>query len=138
MVSDSIRVWVRARAAGRCEYCQLPELYSSTRFQIDHIIAQSHEGDDDETNLAWSCTPCNLSKGPNVGSIDFETGVFTRLFNPRLDIWQDHFGWHGAVLIGTTLLGRATVKVLQVNRPKRIEARRILIELNCFHDNRDG
>ena len=35
---------VRRRAGACWEYCRLPQAFSSTRFQIDHIIAEQHGG----------------------------------------------------------------------------------------------
>jgi len=132
MVSDSARQEVRERAGAVCEYCRMPEHLSSASFHVDHIIATSHEGDDDVSNYAWSCILCNLAKGPNVGSFDGESSTFVRLFNPRADSWEEHFEWRGAMIVGKTEIGRVTVSVLQMNKPKRIETRRILIELGRF------
>ena len=33
---------VRQRAAGRCEYCRLPQEATSVPFEIDHIISEKH------------------------------------------------------------------------------------------------
>ena len=60
-------------------------------FHVEHIVARKHGGSDDENNLAWSCIFCNLYKGPNLASLDPDTGELTRLFNPRQDRWEDHF-----------------------------------------------
>jgi hypothetical protein len=50
------------------------------------------------------------------------------LFNPRTDIWADHFQWSDDDLqiIGTTSTGRATVQLLKVNRDVNINLRRLL------------
>ena len=39
------------------------------------------------------------------------------LFNPRTQIWADHFGWaeDGICIIGKTPTGRATVKALSLD-----------------------
>ncbi len=41
------------------------------------------------------------------------------LFNPRLQLWQDHFRWNEEYteIIGLTPTGRATVRSLRMNRP---------------------
>ena len=46
---------VRQRAAGRCEYCRLPQEATSVPFEIDHIISEKHDGPTIESNLANAC-----------------------------------------------------------------------------------
>ena len=69
---------------------------------------------------------------PERGSLEEDT--FHRLFNPRTDVWDDHFEWNEAMLVGKTAIGRVTIKVLQINRPKRLETRRLLMGANLFAD----
>lgn len=102
------------------------------RHQIEHIIATQHGGDDAPSNLALACMHCNLHKGPNIAGRDQATGELTRLFHPRQDRWRDHFGWQGAVLIGLTPIGRATIHVLAINDPLVIQTREALIEEGRF------
>ena len=47
------------------------------------------------------------------------------LFNPRIDIWAEHFSWNDDTtkIIGMTAIGRCTVKELKLNREKLIEYR---------------
>jgi 5-methylcytosine-specific restriction endonuclease McrA len=70
---------VRERAAGRCEYCRLPETESLYPFEAEHIIAEQHEGPTTLDNLAWACIHCNRPKGPNLTTFDPQTGEITRL-----------------------------------------------------------
>ena len=35
-------VW--QRAGGVCEYCRMPQAFDEGVFEIDHIIAQQHDG----------------------------------------------------------------------------------------------
>jgi len=81
-------------------------------FQIDHILAEKHGGETVEGNLALACALCNGFKGPNIASLDPETAELTRLFNPRRDVWTDHFQSESPRLSGKTAIGRATVKAL--------------------------
>ncbi len=62
----SLERLVRRRALGCCEYCGLPEQYSSAPFQMDHIIAEQHRGPTVPSNLALACCACNHHKGPNL------------------------------------------------------------------------
>ncbi|WP_428938893.1 HNH endonuclease [Fontivita pretiosa] len=102
---------IRRLAAGRCEYCRMPESGSRLRHVLDHIIARQHGGKTEVSNLALCCGRCNQFKGPNLAGIDPETGQISRLFHPRTDSWDEHFRYEGAALVGLTPIGRATVAV---------------------------
>ena len=119
-------VWQRADYC--CEYCRLPQQFSSTHFEIDHVIAEQHGGKTVSSNLALACFACNHHKGPNLGGIDPKTGKKIWLFDPRRHKWQRHFRWEGAVLVGRTPIGRTTVAVLAINLPHRVAQRAALIE----------
>jgi hypothetical protein len=118
-------IWERARS--RCEYCLLPARYAEAPFQIDHIIARKHGGATITGNLALSCYACNSYKGPNIASLDPDTGRLVRLFHPRKDRWSDHFAWNGATLVGQTAIARATIQALWMNHPLVVEIRELLI-----------
>lgn len=116
-VSAKTKDRVRKRAGGRCEYCHADEHWQFVKFTIDHIIPQSEEKNDSMENLALACRNCNERRSNLVESIDPETGEIVRLFNPRLDQWNDHFAWidNGLVLAGSSATGRATVALLDLN-----------------------
>lgn len=69
---------------------------------------------------------CNLHKGPNLTSIDSLTGAVVLLFHPRRDDWHEHFHWSGVEIVGITPTGRATVRLLQMNEPRRLRLRAAL------------
>jgi hypothetical protein len=46
------------------------------------------------------------------------------LFHPRRDNWDGHFRVEGFHVLGATETGRATVSLLQMNAPVRVELRR--------------
>lgn len=110
-------VWHRARSA--CEYCLVPQAFDKLPFEIDHVTATSHGGSTTSNNLALSCFPCNRFKGPNLSGIDPVTGRITKLFHPRRHRWMRHFRWLGGRLEGRTAIGRTTIRVLQMNDPRR-------------------
>ena len=120
------------RASGLCEYCHAPQAFYPERFQIDHIRARQHRGDDSLENLALACLECNRRKGPNIACIDPQTGQLVPLFNPRKDRWNDHFEWRGGVIVGISKIRRATVALLDLNRAPRIGVREALIEEGVF------
>ena len=113
-----------SRAEGRCEYCGIPQRFFTELFQVEHIVARQHRGQSDESNLAIACARCNRHKGPNLSGIDPQTDELTRLFNPRIDLWTEHFLTDVDGLIqGLTAIGRTTVYVLSMNATRRIELR---------------
>jgi hypothetical protein len=114
------------RALDRCEYCGISQRYETTPFHINHIIARKHRGQTALPNLALACYNCNLHKGPNIGGVDPETGRLTPRFNPRTDLWRNHFCWQGTSLMGLTDVGRTTVQVLAINRSDRAAHRKAL------------
>jgi hypothetical protein len=101
-------------------------------FHVEHIVAKQHGGTDDEANLAWSCDRCNAYKGPNLSSIDPVSGNVVGLFHPHRDSWQDHFTIRNGEIVGLSPVGRATVRLLQLNARRRVELRRELIEQQLF------
>jgi len=129
----SLRELVRRRATHRCEYCHLPQAAAPfLTFHIEHIRARQHGGDDDSSNLALACPDCNAHKGPNLTSVDPETEQVVALFNPRQDIWSDHFSFEGPMIIARTPTGRATVRLLSMNEPTRVEIRERLQEAGAM------
>ena len=122
-------IWRRARF--RCEYCHLHRDDDDfLAFHLDHVIARQHGGSDRSVNRALSCAPCNFAKGPNLSGL--WNGRVIPLFNPRRQVWSRHFEWHGMVLVGKTLAGKVTVKVLNLNSEERLMLRAFLQAEGCF------
>lgn len=124
-MDPNTRAFVRRRAREQCEYCHLPqEATPIISFHIEHVRAKQHGGTDDPDQLALACDRCNAYKGPNLSSIDPETGALVALYDPRVDRWDDHFRLHGDEILGLTPTGRATVRLLNMNARRRVELRR--------------
>lgn len=123
-VAAADRRLARQRARGRCEYCRMAEEWEPYfSYHVEHIVAVQHGGIDSESNLALACNHCNLIKGPNLTSIDPDSGAVTHLFNPRVQSWDEHFVRDGDRIAGLTAIGRTTVFLLQMNAPHRAELR---------------
>jgi hypothetical protein len=101
-------------------------------FHIEHIRARQHGGDDDPSNLALACPDCNAYKGPNLTSVDPETEQVVSLFNPREDVWSEHFAFEGPAIVARTSIGRATVRLLSMNEASRAEMRLRLQEAGAM------
>jgi hypothetical protein len=121
------REFVRQRAGNRCEYCLLPEEADELPFYIEHVIARQHDGGNELENLCWSCSRCNLHKGPKIASLDVETGKLCELYHPRKQLWNEQFTVRDARIVGFTAIGRVTVRLLHVNGIHRVDLRRDLI-----------
>jgi hypothetical protein len=135
-MARSLRDRVRERAGRRCEYCHLPDFAAiASDFHVEHIVARQHRGSDAIGNRCWCCHRCNLHKGPNLSGRDPLTGNAVRLFDPRRQAWTRHFEWRGAVLVGRTQTGRATVAVLNINDPRRVQLRQILMDNGEWPDD---
>ena len=127
-----LRRLVRARAGERCEYCLVPEQLTLAVHWVDHIVAEKHGGQTDESNLALCCVLCNQHKGSDISSIDPESGRIEPLFHPRQQRWHDHFEMEGVLLRGKTPAGRVTIRLLQLNRVERLRERVLLLEAGAL------
>jgi len=74
-------------------------------------------------NLALACQGCNLKKGSNLAGIDPESGTMVALFNPREQVWAEHFVFRSALIVGLTPVGRATVYELDMNTKEQVKIR---------------
>ena len=131
-VPATLRRLVTQRAAEQCEYCRFPQTAALFAFEMEHIIAEKHDGITVVENLALSCPCCNRFKGTDLGSIDPGTQQLTPFFNPRLQKWSDHFRLDRGTIVPLTPQGRVTAKILQFNLPERILEREQLITIGEY------
>ncbi|MEJ7616626.1 MAG: HNH endonuclease signature motif containing protein [Pyrinomonadaceae bacterium] len=104
-------------------------LYQARLFiphEIDHVVAEKHDGTTEPDNLALTCWRCNRHKGSDLGSFDPQTQIFSLLFNPRRQVWTEHFIFQGEQIAGLTPEGRTTVNLLRLNSDERLAERRSL------------
>jgi len=94
------------------------EQWQYVRFTVDHVIPLAQGGSDTLDNLALACFHCNRRKADRTSAIDPESGMEVPLFNPRLDVWSQHFIWSadGLFIVGLIPTGRATIAALDLNR----------------------
>jgi hypothetical protein len=116
-IATVLRDEVVLRAGNRCEYCGLSQAGQEATFHIDHVVPRTAGGPTKAANLALACVSCSLRKWARQVAPDPETGAESPLFNPRTQRWADHFRWDGAIVVGLTATGRATVEALAMNRP---------------------
>ena len=129
---------VSARARHACEYCRAPEVVFNLPFEIEHITPQSRGGETRPDNLALSCRSCNLYKADFITALDNLTEQEVRLFNPRRDVWSEHFSIveETGRIEGVTAIGRATVSRLRINSKAQVEARKQWLQLGLLSQGR--
>ena len=124
-IAPPLRQLVAQRAKFRCEYCQLQQELCAETFEVDHIIPQALGGKSDPDNLCSACPVCNNAKRSQITGRDPRTRRRRRLFDPRRQRWEDHFRWSNdrGRLVGKTIVGRATIEALDMNRPRIVQVR---------------
>lgn len=132
-IPKKLRQRVTVRAAQRCEYCRLPQAIAQHKYEPDHIRARQHGGQTVFENLALACIWCNRRKGPNIASFDPLTGQLVLLFNPRTQLWHEHFAWEGAFIQPLTAEARATVNLLRMNDDNPLAKRQALLEVGLLY-----
>ena len=128
-IPKELRERVAAQARYRCGYCLTAQAIVGEPMEIDHLIPESLDGMTEEANLWLACGACNSHKSNRIAGRDPESGKMVRLFDPRRQIWAEHFRWNerGDEIIGLTAAGRATVATLQLNRALLVEARQLWV-----------
>lgn len=64
--------------------------------------------------------------------MDQKTGRRAWLFHPRRHEWRTHFQWKDLMIVGRTPIGRATVRLLNMNAEDDLEIRQALKTLGRF------
>ncbi|MGB5959224.1 MAG: HNH endonuclease signature motif containing protein [Coleofasciculaceae cyanobacterium] len=131
-ISKELRHLVAERADYICEYCLMAEADRSSLYQIDHIISLKHGGSTAPDNLAYACIYCNLQKGTDLGSINWQNGELVRFFNPRRDCWGEHFRLDKMAIQATTDIGEVTERIFEFNSEDRLIERQTLIEVGRY------
>ncbi len=128
-IPSALRERIVQQAGHRCGYCLRTEAIMGMPMTLDHIIPQAAGGLTTEENLWLACRRCNEFKGHQTYTHDPQTGEWVILFNPRLQIWAEHFAWSedGSEILGKTPCGQATIVALQMNNPEIIVARRLWV-----------
>ena len=125
-VSTELRLLVAARADYLCEYCLIAEEDTFFGCEVDHVISVKHGGQTVETNLAYACVFCNRHKGSDIASISLQSGALVPFFNPRTDVWAEHFQLSECHITPLTEVGEVTARILRFNDIERILERQAL------------
>ncbi|MEN9612135.1 MAG: hypothetical protein RLZZ628_2949 [Bacteroidota bacterium] len=130
-MKESIKQTVQQRAQFCCEYCLAQANISADSFVMEHILPVAKGGSNHLDNLAYSCQRCNNHKFTATHALDEVTGTTAPLYNPRDEVWENHFEWSDdfTEILGKSPTGRATVNRLKLNRVNLVNLRRILVKL---------
>lgn len=125
---------IRRQAKNRCGYCLNPQELLPYKLEIEHILPKASGGTGIEENLWLACRECNAHKAAKTEAFDRLTEKNVKLFNPRKQVWSEHFDLSADKneIIGKTPCGRATVESLQINNFYQTTARSIWVEMNKF------
>jgi hypothetical protein len=137
-ISNALRQQVIERAQGLCEYCQTAQIIVVT-MEIDHIVPQIASGETNLDNLCLTCRGCNSFKQAYQTGVDPRTDEEILLFNPRIQIWHQHFHWSkdGTLIVGLTPTGHATIERLHMNREEIIASRQLWVQVG-WHPPQSG
>lgn len=129
-LSEELRQRIALNARHRCEYCLTKQEISGAQMHVEHIIPLAHGGTSDPSNLCLACAWCNTFKATKTNALDPLGQVQVPIFNPRTQIWAEHFRWsdNGIEITGLTAIGRATVAALRMNNEYIVPARRYWVQ----------
>jgi len=129
-IPDAVRHRVIEAFGNRCSYCLAAQRYVLSKLEIERIIPVTQDGSNDDVNLCLACRLCNLYISDQIEAVDPVTKVIVALFNPHTDLERSlpmGYGWwgtDGAIIIGVSPIGRATVEALRLNNEIAVEVRR--------------
>jgi hypothetical protein len=128
-IPQKLRLLIKERAQGCCEYCICQEDYGPDAFSDEHIIPLAAGGKSAAQNLARACQRCNNFKYDKTHAIDPLTRESVPLFHPRNHDWHEHFAWSDdyTLMVGLTPIGRATIAELDLNRTGVVNQRKLLL-----------
>jgi 5-methylcytosine-specific restriction endonuclease McrA len=92
-IPQALRDLVAAQARHRCGYCLTAEAIVGTPMELDHLIPESLGGLTEEANLWLACSLCNDHKNDRIAGLDPISGEVVRFFDPRRQVWGEHFCW---------------------------------------------
>lgn len=120
-IDAQTRLEVRRRARFACEFCSVSEVDCGGQLTIDHYQPKAKGGDDEITNLIYSCNRCNSYKYDYWPEIDEDLPIW----NPRNDPASIHFNEQDdGSLQPLSPIGAFTIIRLRLNRQRLIEFRR--------------
>ncbi len=131
-IPEKVRSFVAQRAGYSCEYCRLHQDYLFLAFEIDHIVSLKHGGGNELANLAYACPHCNQHKGSDLTTFLGSYDDIIPLFNPRKDLWSEHFETINGEIIAKSRTGQASIKIFRFNNPDLLILRQTLAQVGLY------
>ena len=124
---------VAERAGYACEYCRAPDAVFNFPLEVDHFVPLSAGGTKDLGNLVLACRAGNAYKAFHQSGAG-ENQNSERLFNPRRDIWEEHFeiDRETFAIMSSTEVGRGTINRLRINAAPQLKARRLWNQFGIY------
>lgn len=137
-IPQQLREQVRIADRQRCCYCLTSEANSGIPMTFDHILPVSKGGATNFANLCLACRSCNEFKSDLTLVKDPVTDQIVQLYNPRTQVWSDHFYWGEDVskIESKTSVGRVTIISLRMNNTI-IRAARLRWAIALWHPPTD-
>ncbi len=92
-VSPALRRELATEAGTRWGYCLSDEALSGAPLSVDHIVPVAAGGLTIRENLWLVCRSYKEFKGARTHADDPVTGKSAPVFNPRTQVWTEHFRW---------------------------------------------
>jgi HNH endonuclease len=115
---------VRERYGHRCGYCDVSEVDAGGELTVDHYCPRSAGGGDDDDNLVYACSRCNLFKGDFWPGVQYQERGH-RVLHPLRDDVSAHLAPNEQTgqMEALTETGRFHITLLQLNRPPLVALR---------------
>lgn len=133
-ISKSLEKEIRSESNHRCGYCLGEQKYIFAWLEIEHLIPRAKGGSSQKENLWLACSYCNTFKSSQTHGTDPKTKRKVPLFNPRQQVWKNHFqlGADNITILGKTKCGRATVNALNLNYELALVTRKFWVEVGWY------
>lgn len=79
------------------------------------------------TTSRCAASSATAIRGPNLATLDQDTGELVGFYHPRRHTWEAHFRLEAGEIIGVTPEGRATVFIFRFNDDVRVVQRQALM-----------
>ena len=112
----------------------IPQEIYPLPLEIEHLHPKAAGGTDEEENLWLACRVCNKFKKLKDGDSISKTKKKGENFNPRLQVWREHFDFNNerTKIIGVTDCGRATVRALKLNNELAVSVRKRWVGIGWY------
>lgn len=124
MTLSELEHLVSERAGQRCEFCRMHQSLQGATFHLEHVLPKSRGGITTLENLAWACPSCNLHKASRVTLIVPGTAEVVPLFNPRINLWPEHFRWNRYEIEPLSSIATALIAAFDLNHERRQRIRK--------------